>query len=138
VEDQIGFLLRVVNQRYGSLFSHNMIEGLTVPQFATLAKLREVGPCSQSKLASLIHLDAATMKGVVDRLIGRGYLISADTPANRRRGVVGLTDKGLTVTDEAIVAAQRIGATAVSPLDAEERVQILALLRKLKDAPEQT
>ena len=39
-----------------------------------LAKLLEVGPCSQNHLGRLIYLDAATIKGVVDRLSARGFL----------------------------------------------------------------
>ncbi len=68
LDEQIGFLLRVAMQRHTSIFTSRMIEGLTQTQFAALAKLYEVGPCSQNHLGRLIFLDAATIKGVVDRL----------------------------------------------------------------------
>jgi hypothetical protein len=53
-----------------------MIEGLTQTQFAALAKLFEVGPCSQNHLGRLIYLDATTIKAVVDRLSARGFVIA--------------------------------------------------------------
>ena len=68
LDEQVGFLLRVAMQRHTSIFTTRMIEGLTQTQFAALAKLYEVGPCSQNHLGRLIYLDAATIKGVVDRL----------------------------------------------------------------------
>ena len=68
LDEQVGFLMRVAMQRHTSIFMSRMIEGLTQTQFAALAKLYEVGPCSQNHLGRLIYLDAATIKGVVDRL----------------------------------------------------------------------
>ena len=66
-----------------------MIEGLTQTQFAALAKLHEVGPCSQNQLGRLIYLDAATIKGVVDRLSARGFVTAlgrSDGPPPPRGG----------------------------------------------------
>jgi len=39
LDDQAGFLMRVATQRHTSIFTSRMIEGLTQPQFAALAKL---------------------------------------------------------------------------------------------------
>jgi MarR family transcriptional regulator, lower aerobic nicotinate degradation pathway regulator len=72
LDDQVGFLMRIAMQRHTALFSARMVGGLTQTQFAALAKLYEVGPCSQNQLGRLIYLDAATIKGVVDRLGARG------------------------------------------------------------------
>lgn len=62
LDQQVGFLMRVAMQRHTSIFTARMIEGLTQTQFAALAKLHEVGPCSQNHLGRLIYLDAATIK----------------------------------------------------------------------------
>jgi hypothetical protein len=61
IDDQVGFQLRVALQRMTANFAAHMDEALTPTQFAALAKLYEVGPCSQNHLGRLIHLDAATM-----------------------------------------------------------------------------
>src|SRR3972149_5970130 len=63
LDEQVGFLLRVAMQRHTAIFTARMIEALTQTQFAALAKLYEVGPCSQNHLGRLIYLDAATIKG---------------------------------------------------------------------------
>ena len=80
LDEQVGFLMRVAMQRHTAIFMSRMIEALTQTQFAALAKLYEVGPCSQNHLGRLIYLDAATIKGVVDRLGARGLVTRAQRP----------------------------------------------------------
>ena len=43
LEEQVGFLMRVATQRHSAIFTSDMVDGLTPPQFAALAKLLEVG-----------------------------------------------------------------------------------------------
>ena len=131
LDDQAGFLMRIAMQRHTSIFTSRMIEGLTQTQFAALAKLREVGPCSQNYLGRLIYLDAATIKGVVDRLHLRGFVTALNDPKDRRRRAVALTDRGRQVTEAAMVVAAVITAATLGPLSAEEQRQITKLLRML-------
>ena len=131
LDDQAGFLMRVAMQRHTSIFTSRMVEGLTQTQFAALAKLYEVGPCSQNYLGRLIYLDAATIKGVVDRLDLRGFVTALNDPKDRRRRAVALTERGRSVTEAAMVVASDITATTLAPLTADEQRQITKLLRKL-------
>src|SRR6478672_12334028 len=131
LDDQSGFLMRVAMQRHTSIFTSRMVEGLTQTQFAALAKLYEVGPCSQNYLGRLIYLDAATIKGVVDRLHLRGFVTALNDPKDRRRRAVALTDRGRQVTEAAMRVAAEITAATLAPLTADEQRQISKLLRKL-------
>ena len=131
LDDQVGFLLRVAMQRHTSIFTSRMLEGLTQTQFAALAKLYEVGPCSQNHLGRLIYLDAATIKGVVDRLHLRGLVTALSDPKDRRRRAVALTDRGRRATEAAMQVAAGITAATLTPLTAEEQRMVVKLLRKL-------
>src|SRR6187397_31117 len=131
LDDQIGFMLRVAMQRHTAIFTSQMIEGLTQTQFASLAKLYEVGPCSQNHLGRLIYLDAATIKGVVDRLHLRGFVTALSDPKDRRRRAVALTDRGRRATEAAMQVAAGITAATLTPLTAEEQRMVVKLLRKL-------
>jgi MarR family transcriptional regulator, lower aerobic nicotinate degradation pathway regulator len=131
LDDQVGFLMRVAMQRHTSIFTSRMIEGLTQTQFAALAKLYEVGPCSQNYLGRLIYLDAATIKGVVDRLHLRGFVTALNDPKDRRRRAVALTEPGRQITEAAMVVAAEITAATLAPLTADEQRQVAKLLRKL-------
>ena len=131
LDDQVGFLMRVAMQRHTSIFMSRMIEGLTQTQFAALAKLYEVGPCSQNHLGRLIYLDAATIKGVVDRLHLRSFVSALADPKDRRRRAVALTERGREVTEAAMRVAAEITASTLMPLTADEQEAVVKLLRKL-------
>ncbi len=74
LDDQIGFILRQAYQRNSVLFGELFGDELTPTQWAAIAKLSQVGGCSQNHLGRLIAMDAATVKGVVDRLMKRGLV----------------------------------------------------------------
>jgi MarR family transcriptional regulator, lower aerobic nicotinate degradation pathway regulator len=131
LDEQVGFLLRVAMQRHTAIFMSRMIDGLTQTQFAALAKLYEVGPCSQNHLGRLIYLDAATIKGVVDRLGARGLVTALNDPKDRRRRAVALTDRGRQVTEAAQLVAAEITAATLAPLTEDEQRTAVTMLRKL-------
>jgi MarR family transcriptional regulator, lower aerobic nicotinate degradation pathway regulator len=131
LDDQVGFLMRVAMQRHTAIFMSRMVEGLTQTQFAALAKLLECGPCSQNHLGRLICLDAATIKGVVDRLRVRGFVATGHDPRDRRRRAVMLTAAGRRVTESAVAAAAGITAATLAPLAAGEQRAVVRLLKRL-------
>ena len=131
LDEHVGFLMRIAMQRHTAIFSSRMIDGLTPTQFAALAKLFEVGPCSQNQLGRLIYLDAATIKGVVDRLSARGLVTALSDPKDRRRRAVALTARGREVTKTACEVAAEIAAVTLEPLTAEEQRVITRLLKKM-------
>ena len=131
LDEQVGFLLRVAMQRHTSIFMSRMIEALTQTQFAALAKLYEVGPCSQNHLGRLIYLDAATIKGVVDRLGARGFLTALNDPNDRRRRALALTERGRQVTQAAQLVAAEITAATLAAFSEDEQRTVVKMLRKL-------
>jgi DNA-binding MarR family transcriptional regulator len=131
LDDQVGFLLRQAQQRHTTIFAAEMIDGLTPTQWAALAKLSEVGDCSQNHLGRLTAMDAATIKGVIDRLTGRGFTTVRPDPVDGRRLVVALTPMGSDLYDRAAPIAGLITDKTLEPLDADERSTLVALLRRL-------
>ena len=131
VEDQVGFLLRAVSQRNTVLFAAEMVAGLTRVQFTTMAKLLEIGSCSQNELGRLILMDRATIKGVVNRLRKRGFVRVQADPNDRRQHVLSLSRLGQKVTRRAVAVAPAITEKMLEQLNASERKQIVALLRKI-------
>jgi DNA-binding MarR family transcriptional regulator len=136
LDDQVGFLLRRAHQRHTALFHQKMPERLTPTQFAAMARLQERGPLSQNRLGRAIALDAATIKGVVDRLVGRGLLRVEPDPDDGRRSLVSLTAEGEQTARRCSQLAVEISAETLAPVPAEEREQLLALLADLAGGPE--
>ena len=108
LDDQVGFVLRQAQQRHATLFASLMIEGLTPTQWAALAKLAEVGASSQNRLGRLTAMDAATIKGVIDRLVARGFVSARADADDARRLLVDLTPLGAEVFARAAPVAHEI------------------------------
>ena len=131
LDDQVGFVLRQAQQRHAALFASLMIEGLTPTQWAALAKLAEVGATSQNRLGRLTAMDAATIKGVVDRLTARGFARAAADSGDARRLLIELTPAGAEVYARGERVAQEITEATLAPLGEAQRGVLLELLRRL-------
>lgn len=142
LQEQVGFLLRRAHQRHTAIFADRMPGALTPPQFSTLMKLAELGPQSQNLLGRRVALDAATVKGVVDRLAARGLVEVTPDPDDQRRVKVALTRAGEATVVNAVPVAAAISAETLAPLSMEERDELLGLLEVLSgdppDQPEET
>jgi MarR family transcriptional regulator, lower aerobic nicotinate degradation pathway regulator len=130
LDEQIGFKLRVANQKHLEIFSAAMSD-LTPRQFAVLAKLLEQGTLSQNHLGRQVAMDAATTKGVIERLLRKGYVTSTPSATDRRRLDIALTDEGTAAAQAAIGVAQTISERTSRNLTERELHRLLALLDKL-------
>lgn len=130
LDDQVGFLLRRVGQRHLAVFAE-VIPEVTTTQLAALAKLAEAGPISQNQLGRLTAMDAATIKGVVGRLVARRLVATAPSAEDRRRLIVDLTPEGRALFDELRARGLEASRRTLAPLAPEERQRFLAMLRKL-------
>ena len=132
LDEQVGFILRQVSQRHTTIFASRIGEDLTPTQWAALSKLYEVGPQSQNLLGRLTAMDAATIKGVIDRLTKRGLTEGQSDPEDGRRLVIALTAEGEVLVRRCLPRAAAITAETLEGLTAEERKTLLALLKKMQ------
>ena len=117
-------------QAHLEIFTRRMPE-VTPTQFAVMARLAERGTLSQNHLGRLVGMDAATTKGVIDRLRGRGLVATAPSTTDRRRLEVSLTGAGRDFVAGALPVAAAISQETLSNLTARESARLLALLDKL-------
>ena len=130
LEDQIGFILRLAMQRHIGLFSDH-IDEITRAQFSVLAKLCTRGETSQNELGRSIAIDAATIKGIVDRLRARGLVSAEPLARDRRRLILKPTKAGQALFNSLISRALNVSAATLNPLDGHEQAELLRLLKKL-------
>lgn len=130
LEDQIGFRLRLANQRHLEIFSAT-IPDVTPTQFATMVKLKEFGVLSQNHLGRLVAMDAATTNGVVDRLRKKGLVKTEASTSDLRRLDVSLTPEGEAFVAATLPLALEVSAKTARAMTQRERAQILTILAKI-------
>lgn len=130
LQEQVGFILRKAHQRHVAIFAAGIAD-LTPPQFATLAKLADVGETSQNQLGALIAMDAATIKGVIDRLKARGFVGLGKHQLDKRRLMVSLTAEGRAAVSRLVPLAEKITAETLAPLSPREAALFLKLLARI-------
>ncbi|MEU7847678.1 MarR family transcriptional regulator [Micromonospora parva] len=99
--------------------------------YRLLAALAEGGPASQADLGRRCGIDRSDVVAAVNDLAGRGLVVRAPDPADRRRNVISLTDAG---TDEAHRMTDTVGRVQddlLAPLSTAERDQLTRLLTRL-------
>lgn len=134
LEDQVGHLLRRAHQRHTAIFQSTIGDDQLTPlQFAAMMKLADVGETSQNQLGRLTAMDAATMQGVIKRLIARGLIERRPDPDDRRRLLLTLTVDGQGLVATATGRGHMITDQTLEPLSTSERQTFLKLLRRLTD-----
>lgn len=131
LEDQIGFQLRRASQRHGAIFAAHMVADLTPTQWAALVKLAERETVSQNLLGRETAMDAATIKGVVDRLQRRRLVETRPDPEDGRRMLIAVTPEGKRLVEDGISRGLMISAETLNPLKPAEQKLLLDLLRRI-------
>jgi DNA-binding MarR family transcriptional regulator len=107
--------------------------GVTGPQRLVIRLVGRFPGVSAGELATLMHSHPSTLTGVLRRLEARKLLARASDPADARRLLFRLTDRGRRIdrlragTVETVVAATLATATAAETRSAAQ------LLRRLAD-----
>ncbi len=107
---------------------------LTVPQFRALLHMDRAGGASLGEVADYIGLTSATTCKLVDELVGRGLVVRAESPVDRRRVVLTLTAAGRDLLEDARRGTLEQLDACLAPLDPAERQSIqegLVLLRQV-------
>lgn len=120
---------RHVARRYERAFAPL---GLTIDQYATLAKLDRLGPSSIADLAERLFMDRAMLTYVLKTLVDRRLVVIAPASRDRRRRTVTMTETGSALFAEAKQRWLAINAQVDAALG--ERALLLRQLLKEVEA----
>jgi DNA-binding MarR family transcriptional regulator len=129
-----GQMIWLGNKRFAQLLSRY---GLTAPQYFTLISLfHQDRPRSMHVVASITHQDAATVTGIMDRLVKLGYVSRERGEDDRRKVYVSLEEAGRQVIEEIRQTVHENWKHSFAGLNQEELDEMLRLLRAVLHAYE--
>jgi DNA-binding MarR family transcriptional regulator len=103
---------------------------LTPVQFAAMDTIAHFPGIDQAGLAAKIAYDRATIGGVMDRLVQKGYVIRDVCKRDRRAREVRLTQAGQTALDAIFPVVDTLQDEILSGLNDQERRIFLELANK--------
>jgi DNA-binding MarR family transcriptional regulator len=107
--------------------------GLNAATFDVLATLRRSGPpysLSPGDLLATTMITSGTMTNRIDQLEKAGLVRREANPDDRRSVRIALTEKGLSLIDEAVTAHVETQTRIVSALSARDQTALDMLLRE--------
>ncbi|MFI6783098.1 MarR family winged helix-turn-helix transcriptional regulator [Micromonospora sp. NPDC050276] len=99
--------------------------------YRLLATLAEEGPASQADLGRRCGIDRSDVVAAINDLAGRGLVVRAPDPADRRRNVISVTDAGIDEARRMGDTVERVQRDLLAPLSTSEREQLTRLLTRL-------
>jgi DNA-binding MarR family transcriptional regulator len=99
--------------------------------YSLLAALAETGPTSQADLGRRTGLDRSDVTAAVTDLEERGYLERAPDPADRRRNLVRITERGAKFLGELDKELDGAQEALLAPLSPDERKALMDMLSRL-------
>ena len=132
-QDMAGHLIRRLHQVSVQVFQTRMQDAgfdLTPVQFSAMDVINTHPGIDQASVAAMIAYDRATIGGVVDRLVKKGYLKRIVSRRDRRARELALTDEGRQMFDAVLPVLRALQSEILTNLTDNEGVSLLALVRK--------
>jgi MarR family transcriptional regulator, temperature-dependent positive regulator of motility len=129
-----GHVIRRLHQRSTQVFAQRTLAAgldLTSVQFAALDAIAAHPGADQATIAQLIAFDRATIGGVVDRLLQKGWIRRGVSPTDRRARVLDLTPEGQQILGQLLPVVEDLQLTLLENLSPAERDSFMALSRKI-------
>ncbi len=133
-----GHLIRRLNQISTQTFAHHMQEhgiALTPVQFAAMDAIHSNPDIDQASVAARIAYDKATIGGVIDRLVQKGYVERSVSKNDRRARALRLSKTGANLFDVVMPIVSGLQDDILPGLNETEREMFLKLAARIVAAP---
>ncbi len=104
---------------------------ITLPQFLILDFLSQQGESKMTALAHFMHVTTAAMTGIVDRLVGYGYVVRVYEPEDRRIIKIKLTPRGNELVRKINAQRRRMVIKIFGSISEADRQDYLRILMQI-------
>ncbi|MFF0490447.1 MarR family winged helix-turn-helix transcriptional regulator [Nocardia sp. NPDC004068] len=131
LDDRGVFLLSQIGHHVSLRFTARLASlGLEPAHFGILTHLASADGRSQQELADAMNVHRNAMVGLIDELEDLRLVRRYPHPDDRRAHAVHLTDLAHDLLPAATAEADAVEEEILAPLDADERAQLIRLLRR--------
>jgi DNA-binding MarR family transcriptional regulator len=102
-----------------------------------LLLLHDLGPATAGQLAETLGLTTGAVTGVIDRLVGAGYVVRDSDPSDRRRVIVRPVDERMLRLDEVYAPLVALLERALEPVSESNLSMLLYFQQQATAAMEQ-
>ena len=105
--------------------------GIVTGQFPILLELWEKDGVTQRELLEKLNIEQATLANTLTRMERDGLVRRTKHPTDARAQQIWLSEKATSIKNDAYQAALETNAEALAILSAQERKELLVLMRKV-------
>jgi len=102
-------------------------------QYAALVTVGAHPGIDATRLSEIIYFDRSTIGDVLDRMEGKGWIVRASTPTDRRTKRLELSPAGLAALQQVESGVRRVQERLLAALTAGEATTLVRLLGKIAD-----
>jgi len=106
---------------------------ITLPQFLILDFLSQQGESRMTDMAHFMHVTTAAMTGIVDRLVGYGYVARVYDPEDRRIIKIKLTPHGSALVKKINTQRRSMVIKIFGSISETDRQDYLRILMQIRD-----
>ncbi|MFF5209175.1 MarR family winged helix-turn-helix transcriptional regulator [Streptosporangium sp. NPDC000396] len=130
----VGRLSRASRLLERAIKEHFSVHGVESWEFDVLATLLRSGPphvLTAGELSTAAMVSSAALTNRIDRLVDKGLVDRTVDPAHRRRVLISLTDRGLSLVNTLVEQHVANERRLLDDLNTADRDQLIVLLRRL-------
>ena len=132
-ENSIGCWIMQAAQEYTRAINEELAPtGITYRQMQVLGFLALEGPLAQGELAERMHLEPATLVGILDRMERDGWIKRLACRDDRRRKLIHVQPSAKPVWSKIVACAKRVRARATEGMKPSELATLKRLLNRVQ------
>lgn len=135
LKKHIGFWLRFVSNHVSNAFARKLQEsGVTVAEWVILREMFDDEEVPPSTIAERIGMTRGGVSKLVERLVGKAFVIRRERSDDRRFQSIALTASGRRLIPVVAALADQNDEEFFQPLTLRERAALIAVMKKLVQA----
>lgn len=137
---RFGFRVKRLYLRIGQFLDENLkAHGLARSQWQVLSHVAAAGTMTQKELQQALRVESATLTGIIDVLVAKGWIERLENPADKRGRLVHLTPEGVERWSKTPNPLDALEARLFAGISDDEREcardVIERMTRNLEDSP---